>query len=377
LAEFDFLRRLAAEQKGVFPELEKYKALLDQMQLDMQEQAPAVKKEKEETFTTLKNRLSPLGRISFAIFRGDQDSYVNLIKLWVHSVGMPTQWQDIFLMPVWQAYFLGMNEVEIEMAKMWTQLRQNDLVPLYNKFPFDMASREDATVELLRNATHPAGHFWQTFRKVLAPFCLEEEGQWRRRSGPYDYPRLPANMIATVNSMARVSNIFWDKEGKERPLEFMVKSSPLFQAQSHEPIAVLSYLQLGDTTVLSFNQQPTWKKMKFFWHSPSKASVGAEFAVRKRASRVKSAIEIPSSYWSFYHLLLKTEEYAVMSKFNVAASGDRGAGSLSGADDRKSSKTTRLLTWIIDTPAIEVESRPIDIKFFIQSDPWALLKLPR
>ena len=377
LAEFDFLRRLAAEQKGMFPELEKYKALLDQMQADMQDPPPVAKKEKDETLTLLKNRLSPLGRISFAIFRGEPDSYVNLVKLWVNSVGMPSQWQDIFLLPVWQAYFLGMNDVEIEIAKIWTELRQNDLLPLYNKFPFDMASREDLTVELLRNATHAQGHFWQTYQRMLAPFCIDDEGKWRRRGGPYDYPRLPANMLSTVNAMSRLSNVFWDKDGRERPLEFTVKPSPLFQAQSQEPVAVLSFLQLGDTTVMSFNQQPTWKKIKFAWHNPSKASVGAEFAVKKRASRLKSAIEIPSTYWSFYHLLLKTEEYAVMSKFNVAAGGDKAAGIFYGADDKKSSKATRLLTWIIDTPAIEVESRPIDIKFFIQSDPWAMFKLPR
>jgi hypothetical protein len=377
LAEFEFLRRLAMEQKGIFPELEKYKALLDQMQMNMQEQTPVAKKEKEETYALLKNRLSPLGRISFAIFRGEQDSYVNLIKLWVNSVGMPTQWQDIFLLPAWQAYILGMSEVETEIGKIWTDLRQKDIQPLYDKFPFDIASRDDVAIEALRNATHLNGHFWQTVQRMLAPLCIEEEGQWRRRVGPYDYPRLPANMLSTLNGMARLSNIFWDKEGKERPLEFMVKSSPLLPVKSNEPIAVLSYLQVGDTSILSFNQQPSWKKIKFYWHNPSKASVGAEFAVRKRSSRMKSAIEIPNSYWSFYHLLLKSEEYAVISKFSDAARGDKAAGSIYGADERKSAKAARMLTWIIDSPAIEAESRPIDIKFFIQNDPWALLKLPR
>ncbi len=377
LAEFDFLRRLMGEQKGTFPELEKYKALLDQMQMDMQDQAPAVKKDKDESCAVLKGRLTPLGRISFSIFRGEQDSYVNLVKLWLNSVGIPTPWQDIFLAPVWQAYFLGMTELETDIGKVWTELRQNDILPLHNKFPFDIASREDVTIETLRNATHPSGHFWQTFQRMLAPFCIEEGGQWRRRGGPYDYPRLPSNMIPTVNGMARLSSILWDKEGKERPFEFMIKTSPLPQARAYEPVAVLAFLQVGETSVFGFNQQPSWKKIKFSWHIPSKVSVGAEFAVQKRASRIKSAIEIPSSYWSFYRLLLKTEEYAVVSKFYDSTRGAKSAGSFYGAGEGRSAKATRMLTWVIDTPATEIESRAIDIKFAIQNDPWALFKLPR
>jgi hypothetical protein len=377
LAEFDFLRRLMGEQKGTFPELEKYKALLDQMQMDMQDQTPAAKKDKDDSCAVLKSRLTPLGRISFAIFRGEQDSYVNLVKLWLNSVGIPTQWQDIFLAPVWQAYFLGMTELETNIGKVWMELRQNDILTLHNKFPFDIASREDVTIETLRNATHPSGHFWQTFQRMLAPFCIEEEGQWRRRGGPYDYPRLPSNMIPTINGMARLSNILWDKEGKERPFEFMIKTSPLPQARAYEPVAVLAFLQVGETSMFGFNQQPSWKKMKFSWHNPSKVSVGAEFAVQKRSSRIKSAIEIPSSYWSFYRLLLKTEEYAVVSKFYDSTKGAKSAGIFYGAGEGRSAKTTRMLTWVIDTPATEVESRPIDIKFAIQNDPWALFKLPR
>jgi hypothetical protein len=377
LAEFEFLRRLMGEQKGTFPELEKYKALLDQMQMDMQDQAFAAKKDKDESCAVLKSRLTPLGRISFSIFRGEQDSYVNLVKLWLNSVGIPAPWQDVFLAPVWQAYFLGMADVETGIGKLWTELRQNDILPLYNKFPFDISSRDDVTIETLRNATHPHGHFWQTFQKMLAPFCSEEGGQWRRRGGPYDYPRLPATMISTVNGMARLSATLWDKEGKERPFEFMIKTNPLPQARSYEPVAVLSYLQVGETSVFGFNQQPSWKKMKFSWHNPSKASVGAEFAVQKRSSRIKSAIEIPSSYWSFYHLLLKTEEYAVVSKFYDATKGPKSAWSFYGPGEGRSAKATRILTWVIDTPATEVESRPIDIKFAIQNDPWALFKLPR
>jgi type VI protein secretion system component VasK len=388
LAEFDFIKRLMSEQKGAFTELDKYKALLDQMQMDMQEQAPAAKKEKDETITVLKEKLTPLGRISVAIYRGEQDSYLNLVKLWLNSVGVPVQWQDIFLAPIWQAYFLGMTEVETDIGKIWAELRQSDIYPLYNKFPFEITSGEDISVEALKNSTSPTGHFWQSFQKMLAPFCIEGGGSWRRRAGPFDYPKLPTNMLSTINTMARLSSLLWDKDGKERPFEFMIKPSPLPQARPREPIAVLSYLNAGESSILGFNQQPSWKKLKINWLNQSKASVGVEFTTRDKTSSVKRSIEVPNSNWSFYHLLLKTEEYAAASKFFDFSRGAKSAWMFSG--DVKSPKSPRTMTWIIDSPASsdmvkklltmpgkEVEGRPLEIKFTIQGDPWSLFKLSR
>ncbi|MEN6318098.1 MAG: hypothetical protein ABFD82_05025 [Syntrophaceae bacterium] len=388
LAEFDFIKRLMSEQKGAFTELDKYKALLDQMQMDMQEQAPVAKKEKDETITILKDKLTPLGRISVAIYRGEQDSYLNLVKLWLNSVGVPVQWQDIFLAPIWQAYFLGMTEVETDIGKIWSELRQSDIYPLYNKFPFEITSSEDISIEALKNATSPTGHFWQSFQKMLAPFCIEGSGSWRRRAGPFDYPKLPTNMLSTINTMAKLSSLLWDKDGKDRPFEFMIKPSPLPQARPSEPIAVLSYLNAGESSVLGFNQQPSWKKLKINWQNQSKASVGVEFTTRDRTSRVKRSIEVPNSNWSFYHLLLKTEEYAAASKFFDSSRGAKSAWIFSG--DSRSSKAPRTMTWIIDSPASsemvkkvlpmpgrEVEGRPLEIKFTIQGDPWSLFRLSR
>ena len=378
LAEFEFIKRLMGEQKGTFPELDKYKALLEQMQMDMQDQqGPTGKKDKDEPVTLFKNRLTPLGRIGFAIFNGEKDSYSNLVKLWLNSVGVPPQWQDIFLAPVWQAYFLGMTEVETEIGKIWTDLWQTDIQPLYSKFPFEISSGEDISTEALKNATHPSGHFWQTYQGMLAPFCMEEGRRWRKRTGPFDVPKLPNNMLPTVNAVAQLSSVLWDKEGKERPLEFMLRPGPLPSVLPHEPIAVLSYLHVGESAVFGFNQKPSWKKVKFYWQNPYWASVGVEFTTKDKASRIKKTIEVPTSYWSFYRLLQKTDEYAAVNKLYDSAKGAKSARRLSGTGNGKKAEALRTLTWVIKSPATNVESRPMDIIFSIQSDPWAIFMLPR
>ena len=379
LSEFEFLKRLMGEQKGSYPELDKYRALLGQMQMDMQEQqAFARNKDKEETFTALKSQLTPLGKIGFAIFNGDKDSYLNLVKLWLDSVGIPHQWQDIFLAPVWQAYFLGMTEIQTTIGKIWGDLRQADIYPLYGKFPFEAISGEDVTIEALRNATHPSGHFWQTFQRTLTPFCFEEDGRWRRRAGLYDVPKLPDHMLQTVNAVASLSNILWDKEGRERPLEFMIRPGQLPQALPQEPIATLSYLQAGESSVFGFNQKPSWQKFKINWQTPGYASVGVELTTRDKSPKIKKTIDIPASYWSFFHLLQEMEKSTAAHKLYDTAKGVKAAGrSAADTGGNKKAEASHVLTWVINLPAANVESRPLNIIFNVQGNPWTLFELPR
>jgi len=372
LAEFEFIKRLTGEQKGTFPELDKYKGLLEQMQMDIQDQqGPPMKKDKDDPFALFKNRLTPLGRVSFAIYTGEKDSYLNLVKLWLDSVGVPRQWQDVFLAPVWQAYFLGMSEVETEIGKIWTELWQADIQPLYSKFPFDASAGEDVSVEIIKNATHPSGHFWSTYRATLAPFCPENGRLTQKKNGLFKAPKLPGNMLTTVSAITQISSVLWDKDGKERPLELTLKPGPLPSPIPGEPMAVLSYLHVGDANIFGLNQKASWKKIRFNWQNPSWASVGVEFISRDKSLRVKKTIEIPNSNWSFYRLLQKAKESAKTANGDYAKRAKSASGISRKTDDGFPIK------WVINSPATNVEGRPMDIVFYIQSDPWAIFNLPR
>lgn len=390
LREFEFFQRLLEEQKGSFPELDKYKALLEQMQIDIQNRKPVMDDDKEEMFKDFKNRLTPLGRISFAIFRDEPDSYLNLIKLWLKSVGISSQWQDVFLAPVYQAYFLGMQEIEVGIAKIWADILQTDINPLYNKFPFDISSNKDISIEELKQATHPHGHFWKTFNALLTPFCIEKGGLWRERTNLLGAPNLPENMPQTVTAVARLSENLWDNKGDELPLKFMVKPIPLPQAVINEPIAILSYLHAGGSSIFGFNQQPSWKEFKFQWQTASSAAVVIEFATKDATTRFQNAVKISRTGWSFFRLLQKAEDIVVINKFSEFGEEDDSAiGALIGGDDKMFGEIY-VLTWLVDSPEMKKsvlktmlslgkksESRTLEIKLAIQNDPWAIFKLPR
>ena len=372
LAEFEFFQRLLEEQKGAFPELDKYKALLEQMQMDIQEDGLVPDADKKDPLEEFNNRLTPLARISFAIFRDGPDSYLNLAKLWLKSVGVTPQWQDVFLAPIYQAYSLGMKEMEEGINKTWADLVQINISPFYHKFPFDMISDNDISYEELKEATHPYGRFWKTFNGSLTPFCVEEGGRWRARVCPLGAPTLPDNLLPTVNAVSRLSALLWNNEGAEKPLEFMIKPVPLPQAGDPKPITILSYLQAGEATVFGFNQQPAWKKFIFKWHDTSTASVSVEFTTPDASERLQNTLTVPNAPWSFYRLLQKTENFAVLRKFSEST---EGAAPDSGGPGSRGNQ----LIWLIDCPQINErgESNVLKIRYDIQSDPWALFKMPR
>ncbi|GAH41543.1 unnamed protein product, partial [marine sediment metagenome] len=130
LRTFGFIQRLMEERKGVFPELEKYKIILGQMQEDLKKETPFVAKNEMDEANELKSRLSPLGRISLAIFRNEDDSYLNLVEMWLKNVGISTAWQDLFLTPVYEAYLLGLTEVQAMVNKVWDELWVSNVQPI-------------------------------------------------------------------------------------------------------------------------------------------------------------------------------------------------------------------------------------------------------
>ncbi len=366
LKKFEFFQRLLAEKKSAHPELDKYKALLDLMEMDIDRKIEP-KNKGGTSFTKFRNRLSPLGKISFAILRDEEDSYMNMVKLWLKSVGITDTWEDIFLAPICQAYFLGLKDIEDEIDKVWTDLLHEDIYPLYNNFPFNRLSNNNVSYKDLKKASHPYGHFWETYNNLLAPVCIKEDGIQKKISHALGTPEFPVDMLPTVNAIELLSASLWDKNGEEKLIEFMLKPVLLPSSDKNKSIAVLSYLQTGGKSIFGFNQQPAWKNFKVQWNNKHSASVGIELSKKDASEKTQYSLSVVKSPWNFYRLLQKTENFS--DSDNVTGYTYLNSG------DLESGNRHIVLTWPIPVGKPE-ENKTLNVKFAIKGDPWRFFNLP-
>ena len=305
LAPFSFIRRLMADKPGTPPELDRYKALIQQLHDEINGSEPYGAKNKADDAAGLKSLLSPLGRVSLAMIRGESDSYLGLVRLWLKSTGTNPEWQTPFLEPVRIACELGRSDVESTVNKVWTDLDASYVVPIVHKFPFDPEADVEIPPEELEKVIGPNGAFWKSFREYLAPVCVESSGKWFVRVPPYGVIRIPVAMLNVANGLSRVTAGLWTAKALPKPFTVSVKCSLLPRRQKGAT-AVLSYLKSGKTCALGFNQEPMWQHLNIEWWKRQSTSVGLEFQDPKgKGSKTYRDVAAPESYWGFFRLLRK------------------------------------------------------------------------
>ncbi|MCE5335603.1 MAG: hypothetical protein LLG06_13550 [Desulfobacteraceae bacterium] len=344
LGTFDFIRRLMLEKDGAFPEFEKYKAMLKQMDDDLESNEPFASANKADDANELKRILSPVGRISLSIQRSEAESYSSLVRKWLKSVGIDSEWQQPFLDPVSIAFFLGRNDVETSVAKVWSDLSDSFIKPLYSKFPFNRQTEVEISPSELEKIAHPQGAFWKTFKDYLAPVCSESAGFWSERVSPVGAFRIPEGMLNSVNEMSRLASSLWNGKGAPQPIVLQIRPLKLPPRTEHLPIAVLSYLRSDKSSVFAFNQQPAWQKIEVEWWKSQTSAVGVEFEAYKDSVKSYQEITISERFWSFFLLLSRAE---IVDK--------------------------SLLVWRVGGPAQSPQA--VKVGFTMQSDPWAVFTL--
>jgi len=344
LGTFEFIRRLMAEKDGAVPEWDKYKAILKQMDDEIDGTEPFTVKNKADDANELKRILSPVGRICLGIQRGENDSYAGLIKGWIKSVGMGNEWQPPFLDPAMIAFFLGRSDVEIAVEKVWSDLEDSYIKPLHSKFPFNLKAEVEISPPELEKIVHPQGAFWKSFRDYLAPICRETSGYWTERVSPQGTFRIPVGMLDTVNEMSRLASALWSDKGVAQPISVEIRPTGLPPRIEHAPVAVLSYLRSDKSSVFAFNQQPAWQKLEIEWWKAQTSAVGVEFEAHRDSGKSYREITIAEKFWSFHHLLRRAE---MMDK--------------------------SVFSWRITGPG--PHQQPVKLEFAFKTDPWAAFRL--
>jgi len=345
LLTFGFVGRVMEKRKESVPELENYRAILAQMQRDLENKEPAEPKNEKEDSSIFEKQLSPLGRFFLTVLRGEEDSYLRLAEKWITNVGISGEYKYLFLEPFRQAYQLGRPEVKEKINNLWSELYLSDIQPLVSKFPFNRKAESAISPNDLTTVLHPQqGTFWKAFKLFMSPVCRETGGVYAERKCSLGSLRLSQDILDTVNNIIRIGSDLWDEKGLPKPLVFYFKSFPLPALTDKEMVAVLSYLQFGNSSVFGFNQRPAWQKFELEWWKEQPAAVGFEFRTSPDSPSIYKAISIPESNWSFHRLLAQGE---VVDK--------------------------DVLVWKVERP--EYPSDYLKVKFMTKSDPWAVFKL--
>ncbi len=342
-----FISLLMQADKDQYPEFEKYKAILRQINEDLvaQDAPEEATEENGEDLQLLKSRLSAVGRISLDIFLDRPESYYKMVRKWSVSVGIPENWLYPFTEPVIQAYLIGREQIEKSVAGQWQTLSRTYIDPVLACFPFNPDSPTPVSLAAMTALASPNKDFWSRFSSGIRPFYKKgPDNKWKARTFDKGSLNLPGEIVPRINFISTLTRTFFDENGLPAPLYLSVKPEPLPPVEEDMLFVVLSYLRSGENTVFGFNQQPVWNKLKLPWWEELDASVGAEFMKKlDKPEKSYAQVSVPRSFFSFYRLLQK-------------------------ADTSEPGKWM----WAIESPGEVPWKRAIT--FTIKQDPWAFFK---
>ncbi len=309
------------------PELAKYKAILGQLLADLgpaAEQASQAATAKdvaaaelptEAPGQTLQKMLSPAGRLVLANLRGDAGSYGQLVFAWAASIHVPEYQQAPFLAPIQQLAVIGRRDVENAIRQAWDHEMATDIQRLATRFPFAREANEDASPQELTAVLHPqTGRFFDLYRRFLEPIAEGDaaSGYRLRKALRGSLPNLPPDMFATLSQAAKVSSRLWDAAGRPVPLELRIATVPFEHGPDPRLALTLTYINVGETPVLNFNQKPTEKTVRFDWTKEQASQVGMQLTdLDSKESTFPDPLVVEASFWSFHKLLRKGTTAAV------------------------------------------------------------------
>ena len=309
LSKFGFIQQIMTEKSGGFPEFEKYQNMMYQMQIDINSTEPYVPLKGDES-GVFKGALTPIGRLAWAIKLNEDSSYLRLIKNWLQNHSVPLVFQQPFLQPVIKAQQFGVVEINRNINAIWTDLWGSNVLPLLDKFPFEINAGIDKEVsqDTIYKTFHPTkGVFWSTYKQYLSPISEYSNGMWGMRPELYDSLNMPINFLIRLNAIQDLTSSLWSEEGIQKPLAIIVKSGllPTFNSKliPDAPLVSLSYLRQGGASALGFNQMPTWQTLNLEWWVSTDAQVGMEFRKDKNPVRAFTDTSFSDSNWNLFRLL--------------------------------------------------------------------------
>ncbi len=307
LDEFAVWHRLVDASSGS-PEVAKYRAILAQMLADLGPPAegPAAAPEKASPSETLETALTSGGRLALVDLRGEKGSYAGLIRKWLASVQLPASQQGPFLAPIDQLDKLGRTDIEQVIQRVWDRDIVADLSRITQKFPFDQAATNEVTANELDPLINPqSGRVFDVFRRYIEPISeVPDGGAFRQRAALRGKISVPPNLYALVNGVGVLASHLYDATGKPRPLSLRIATVPFEHGQNARTALTLVYLNIGEASILNFNQKPGVTTVRFDWTREQVSQVGVQLTnLDTQENLYPDPIATPSSPWSILRLL--------------------------------------------------------------------------
>lgn len=300
------LVRMMVKKDGVYAELEKYRAHLAKVVRDLDNRGAAPGGAGGEL--ELAELLSPAGRVAMRILLEQEGSPLRQVEDFLDKGGVIGQLRQPFLDPVLNVYRFGLQDISRVIAAQWGQQLQRQVAPLLLRFPFNRRATQDVDLAALEALRLPDGAFWQQFRHVIAPVCLERQGSFVERRGSLQQVELPRGMLPLVNQLQVLARTLWDKEGKRRPLVYQIYARglplpPPASADAKTPAVTLSFLNHGQSSTFGINARAASTTFTVAWWSNESASVGLELSVPGSPRKQTLSLDVVGSPFSFLRLV--------------------------------------------------------------------------
>ncbi len=253
----------------------------------------------------LEHYLTPAATLSLSILREDPDSYKNRIINSLLDIDVPSEYHQLFIAPIMEAYRLGIKDLKVGIEQLWKKMLSPQIEALFEKRPFNPNGSFAATYNEVEKMTNPHSEFFQIIAELIAPASTYSQGEWFPNL--YSDLQLDPPLYAAANRLTRISQLLWDTNGDPQPLRMDVQALPFAKKEKVYPAPVVSYLVTGEEQLYNFNQSPSWYSIKVDWWKENNSSVVMELA-NKNDSRSYRDEKVTKTLWSFFELLGKAKQ---------------------------------------------------------------------
>lgn len=334
LNHFEFLDSLITVNGGEAP-YSQYQRLIAELYHDLESE----KTLKSSYFhQRLKPYLTTVAAISSDILQDNSRSYLQRAIHCLNKLGVPSEYQYVFLKPIVQIRNMGVNDLREGIENAWVKEFKPKIEHMLTKFPFDFKSKEVASREEINDLFNPRGEFYQALTAVISSCAKLNEGEW----SPLDSSSisLSRDIYTTLNQVQSIVNTLWDKEGQPHSINIAIKPVPFIHSGDDNSVILRSYLSIGDQLISNINQAPVWQNIKFDWWQDMSSAVGVELMNTSSTSKSYKSVLRPASLWGVLELLKEA-----------------------------SAKDDNIMTWKVPGEG----NKSYDISFAFQNDPWKLL----